>query len=113
MEVRITTVPVFERRLKHLAKRYASLRKDYALLLQNLRENPTMGTSLGNRLHKVRMAITSKGKGKSGGARVITYALNLAADNTYEVRLLDIYDKSERSTMTDKELEALVKDCGL
>lgn len=96
-----------------MAKRYASLKKDYAKLLNELRENPEAGTSLGGNLHKVRMAIASKGKGKSGGARVITYVLNITKDNNYEVRLLDIYDKSERSSMTDKELETLVKACDL
>jgi len=113
MDILITAASVFERDLKRLAKRYASMKQDYAKLLRDLRENPRMGKSLGGKLRKVRMPIASKGKGKSGGARVITYTIYENAEGVFELRLLDIYDKGECSTMTDKELEALVKACGL
>ena len=72
MSCRITTSEDFERRMKRLAKKYRSMKQDYALLLASLTENPFQGADLGQGLRKVRMAIASKGKGKSGGARVIT-----------------------------------------
>lgn len=92
--------------MKRLAKKYRSMKQDYALLLASLTENPFQGADLGQGLRKVRMAIASKGKGKSGGARVITYNVLVAATDT-EVRLLYIYDKSERETITDAEIQAL------
>ena len=46
------------------------------------------------------MAITSKGKGKSGGARIITYIVNAEK----EILLVSIYDKSEKETISNKEI---------
>jgi len=54
------------------------------------------------------MSIKSKGKGKSGGARVITYSLT-KDDEDINLTLLTIYDKSERSTISDKEIKDLLK----
>lgn len=55
-----------------LTKKYRSLKSELENLGKELSENPTSGTPLGNDVYKVRLAISSKGKGKSGGARVIT-----------------------------------------
>ncbi|MDQ3683934.1 MAG: type II toxin-antitoxin system RelE/ParE family toxin, partial [Bacteroidota bacterium] len=71
----------------------------------NLEENPKQGIPLGNNCYKIRMAIASKGKGKSGGARIIT---NIVIEET-TVFLLSIYDKSERQNLSDKELVELLK----
>jgi hypothetical protein len=70
-----------------------------------LEENPTQGTSLGRNCYKIRLAISSKGKGKSGGARLITNFV-IADDTIY---LLSIYDKSDKENLTDKELDELLK----
>ena len=75
-------------------------------------QNPEIGTDLGNGFRKIRLAITSKGKGKRGGARVITLNLILSADET-EIGLFYIYDKSERISITDAELKALLLKCGV
>ena len=98
--------------MKRLSKRYKSLKEDYVNLLNDLRANPNLGIELGHYLRKVRMSIASKGKGKSGGARVITYTLILAETDT-EIKLLTIYDKSERENLTDKELLDLMVRNGL
>lgn len=71
-------------------------------------DNPFEGVDLGMGVRKVRMSIKSKGKGKSGGARVITYSLT-ADDEDINLTLLTIYDKSERSTISDKEIKDLLK----
>ena len=112
MNCRITVTPDFLRALKRLAKRYKSIKEDVASLGEDLRTNPSLGVDLGRNLRKVRMSITSKGKGKSGGARVITYTLILAETDT-EIKLLTIYDKSERENLTDKELLDLMQKNGL
>lgn len=61
----------FDREFKRLAKHYSSFKNDYASLLDELERNPQLGTDLGSGLRKIRLRITSKGKGKSGGGRTI------------------------------------------
>ena len=112
MSCKITYTPDFAKQMKRLSKRYKSLKEDYVNLLNDLRANPNLGIELGHHLRKVRMSIASKGKGKSGGARVITYTLILAETDT-EIKLLTIYDKSERENLTDKELLDLMVRNGL
>lgn len=73
-------------------------------MLESLSEKPEQGTPLGRNCYKIRVAITSKGKGKSGGARLITY-VRVVKKGVY---LIDIYDKSEQSNITDKELLLLL-----
>lgn len=109
MNCKIIATPHFVRELKRLAKRYKSMREDYARLLDSLRGDPMQGADLGGGVHKVRLAIASKGKGKRGGARVITFILSLSDNNT-KVRLLSIYDKAERETITPAEIARLVRE---
>ena len=104
MSFKIIATENFERKLKKLAKKYRSLKNDLLPLISELSEAPTTGTPLGKDCYKIRLAITSKGKGKSGGARLITYV----RVHNETVFLLDIYDKSERDTISDKELMALI-----
>ena len=73
MSYSIVTIAPFDKQLKRLAKKYPSLKNEVAQLGKLLTDTPTSGTPLGNNCYKVRMSIASKGKGKSGGARVITH----------------------------------------
>lgn len=105
MSYSVKSIAVFERQTKRLIKKYTSLKKELLQLVQTLTENPEQGIAIGNSCFNIRIAIASKGKGKSGGARVIT---NFAVtDDT--VYLLSIYDKSEKENLTDKELDELLK----
>lgn len=97
--------------VKRLAKHYVSFADDYATLLEDLKINPRLGTDLGGGLRKIRMRITSKGKGKSGGARVLTFTVMATVDET-EINLLYIYDKAERSSITANEIEELLRKNG-
>ena len=112
MNCNIDTTPDFAQELKQLAKRYPSMRDDYKTFLKELRENPLMGTKLGKKLRKVRFAIASKGKGKSGGARVITHTV-LVATYGADITLVTIYDKSDQESISNKELRQLMKKNGL
>lgn len=112
MSCRISVTDGFLKELKRLSKRYRSLKTDVADLGESLRENPLQGTDLGRGLRKVRMAIASKGKGKSGGARIITYTVLLKAVDS-ELKLLAIYDKSECESLGDKELHYILAQNGL
>ncbi|MEO6721076.1 MAG: type II toxin-antitoxin system RelE/ParE family toxin [Ferruginibacter sp.] len=105
MNYKVKSIPKFEKEIKRMAKKYPSLKKEYPLLVQSLKENPQQGTNLGNNCFKIRVSIASKGKGKSGGARVIIY-LQLSQTTVY---LLTIFDKSEQENIPDKELEELLK----
>lgn len=71
-----------------------------------LAKNPTFGTPLGNDIYKIRLAIASKNKGKSGGARIISF-MKIMNETVY---LLSIYNKSEVENLSDKEIKELVKD---
>jgi hypothetical protein len=102
----IKTSAWFDRELKKLSKRHKSLSADYRKLLASLEENPTQGTPLGRGAFKVRMAITSKNTGKSGGSRVITYYRN-EFDVLY---LLDIYDKSEKEDISNTDLDYFIDE---
>jgi len=96
----------FKKEAKSLIKKYASIREELAKLGENLAENPTSGTPLGKDCYKVRLAIKSKNKGKSGGARVITYVIS----SEKEVVLLTIYDKNIKADLRPSELDYLLKN---
>ena len=106
MKYNVLTIPPFDRQLKRLAKKFPSLKAEYATLVEELEENPEKGTSLGNNCFKIRLKIASKGRGKSGGARVITH---IYIENK-TVFLLAIYDKSEQTDISDKELKELLSE---
>jgi mRNA-degrading endonuclease RelE of RelBE toxin-antitoxin system len=105
MSFNVKTISVFERQTKRLVKKYPSLKKEIHELIKELKEVPEKGTSIGHNCYKIRLAIASKGKGKSGGARIITHLI--FKDNT--VYLLSIYDKSEIANLNDKDILELIQ----
>lgn len=105
MSYKIVTIRIFDKQAKRLLKKYPSLKSELLRLISDLKENPTNGIELGNNCYKIRLAIASKGKGKSGGARIITHFY--ISDDT--VILLTIYDKSEQSTISEKQIISLLK----
>ncbi len=105
MSFKIFTIPPFDKQLKRLGKKYPSVKKEYIELLKEIGTNPLSGKSIGNNCYKIRMSIASKGKGKSGGARVVTY-VQVVETSVY---LLTIYDKSEQDNLSDNELSELLK----
>ena len=104
MNYNVLTIAYFDKQLKRLVKKYPSLKAEYAELIKALREEPQKGIAIGKDCYKIRLAIASKGKGKSGGARVITYF----AITERNIFLLSIYDKSEKEDIDDKELLRLL-----
>ena len=109
MNYSIDTLPSFDKKVKKLAKKYKSLKSDLRELVKELMQNPTVGAELGNGVRKVRMAISDKGKGKSHGARVITYTTIISVEEGI-ITLLAIYDKAEQNTITEKEISLLLKE---
>jgi mRNA-degrading endonuclease RelE of RelBE toxin-antitoxin system len=106
MNYDIEVTSFFERQLKRLIKKFPSLKKEIVLLANSLRNNPTQGKGIGENCFKIRIAIASKGKGKSGGGRIVTH---IKVEQT-KIYLLTIYDKSEQSDITDKDIIDWLKD---
>lgn len=99
----------FEKELKRLVKKFPSLKKEFAQFISVLLKTPESGTFIGNSCYKIRLAIASKGKGKSGGARVITY-LYIQTETVY---LLTLYDKSEKEDLKPNELKEMIESLEL
>jgi len=106
MSYNIEITDNFKKEAKRLIKKYASLRTEITELGKVLSVNPTMGTPLGNDVYKIRLSITSKNKGKSGGARVISYVKII----NKTVYLLAIYNKGEHGSISDAEIKELLSD---
>ena len=109
MSYKIITTHTFDKELKRLFKKHRSIKTDVSKLGELLEENPTIGDEIIENCFKIRMSITSKNKGKSGGARVITYVY--VAQET--VFLLSIYDKGEQEDISKQELKELIKSLDL
>lgn len=99
----------YEKELKRLAKKYPSLKNEFADMIQNITTKPNFGTFIGNNCYKIRIAIASKSKGKSGGARTITY-LYVETETVY---LLTIYDKGEKEDLKANELKEMIENLEL
>ena len=117
MKCRIVAIDDFNRDAKRLAKKYASLKGELKELETQLLENPRMGIMIRENTYKIRLAVKSKGKGKSGGMRIISYVVEVEIEveedekgQDFTVILVAIYDKSEMENLPDKQLRALIED---
>ncbi len=99
----------FEKELKRLVKKFPSLRDEYAKLIQEITEDPKTGVFVSNNCYKIRVPVQSKGRGKSGGARAITYVYV----ETETVYLLTIYDKGEKENLKPNELKMMIESLEL
>lgn len=106
MNYNIEVTAHFTKQLKRLVTKFPSLKNEFHILVSTLKENPEQGTYIGNNCYKMRMSISSKGRGKSGGARVITHVQIIET----KVFLLSIYDKFELNDIGDKDLNTWIKE---
>jgi len=104
MSYEVIATKRFARELKHLLKKYQSLKSEYAQLVDELENNPYLGEPIGNDCYKIRVRIASKQKGKSGGARIITFVCSKKEG----VYLLAVYDKSEISTIGENVINSRI-----
>jgi mRNA-degrading endonuclease RelE of RelBE toxin-antitoxin system len=104
MNYNVVNTSRFAKEIKRLVKKIPSLKQEFASLLASISDNPFLGTPLGQNCFKIRISIRSKGKGKSGGARIITH-LYLEKETVY---LLTIYDKSEKPDLLPGELDDMI-----
>jgi hypothetical protein len=104
----VLSLPYFDNRFKRLAKKFKTLTTELSELSQSLENDPTQGTSLGGGLYKIRLASESKGGGKSGGFRIVTYYIaEFEKENT--VYFVTIFDKSEESSIKKDYLLKIIK----
>lgn len=111
MKTEIIITENFQKEAKRYLKKFKSLRTELQKLNSQLLENPKIGTPIGNNTFKIRLAVKSKGKGKSGGFRIISHLdINIIlSEHTNKVYLLSIYDKSETGSISSKEIERIIK----
>jgi mRNA-degrading endonuclease RelE of RelBE toxin-antitoxin system len=109
MNLEIILSNYFTVELKRLAKHYRGLAGDYEAFLDRLRKKPLQGVEIAPNVRKIRMPITAKGKGKSGGARVITFNA-LVSEQDGKIYLLLIYDKSEASNVKKNVVMKIIKE---
>ncbi len=104
MSYNVRTIKNFDKESKRLCKKYKSLKKEIIDLANELENNPKKGIYLGNNCYKIKMAIESKGRGKSGGSRIISH-VKIIEKTVY---LLSIYDKSDQANISDKKIKNLM-----
>ncbi len=109
MKYNVLLTPDFKKHFKKLLKKYPSLKNDLTKLIEILELDFEAGISLGNSLFKIRLAIESKNKGKSGGARVIYFFVS--EDN--EIYLIHIFDKSDLANIPKDILLKILKNANL
>ncbi|MCS3732959.1 mRNA-degrading endonuclease RelE of RelBE toxin-antitoxin system [Mucilaginibacter dorajii] len=102
----------FLKKAKRLLKKYHTLQNSLPHLESMLLVNPRIGDSYGDNIYKVRLADESKGKGKSGGFRVITYVIEETQTST-NIYLITIFDKSEESSIDKKDVREIIKSQNL
>ena len=115
MNCKVIVVENFKREAKRLVKKYVSLKSELLQLEEELLQNPHCGTPLGKNIYKIRLAVKSKSRGKSGGMRVITRVVEIQTQvieklPQTDVYLLSIYDKAEQADISDKKLKDLIED---
>ncbi|MBY0477272.1 MAG: addiction module toxin RelE [Chitinophagaceae bacterium] len=105
MSYNVIPTPKFKSQAKRLIKKFPSLKQELSDLNITLSITPNLGTPLGNDTFKLRLAVKSKGKGKSGGVRIISFKI----DKNKEVYLLTIYDKSEIASIDDRAIKFIIR----
>ncbi len=102
----IDVLPIFEKELKQLAKKYKNIANGLNQFKKEILKNPTLGTPLDNNCYKVRVANSSVPTGKSGGFRIIT----LVKIEKEKIILLTIYSKTEKENISDAELKKILEE---
>lgn len=103
----VTPTPLFLKKAKRLIKSFSTLETNLEKLEQALIINPKLGDSYGANIYKIRLGDESKGKGKSGGFRVITYLIHESKTST-EIILITIFNKSEEATIKKADVRNLI-----
>jgi hypothetical protein len=107
--IEVIILPTFDKSSKRLIKKYKSLSSEITDFIYLTQKDGIQGILLGNGIYKARLAVKSKGKGKSGGLRVISYHELLVSVKDNTVYLVTIYDKNEISSLSKAEIESILR----
>ncbi|MBL7105927.1 MAG: hypothetical protein ISS18_16500 [Bacteroidales bacterium] len=106
MNYNVVVTDNFKKEVKRLQKKHPSIKSDVKHLIDILEKKPLSGTPLGKNCYKIRFTITSKGRGKRSGGRVITYVKYVVTT----IFLISIYDKAEKETISEARMNQLIKE---
>ncbi|MEO7212738.1 type II toxin-antitoxin system RelE/ParE family toxin [Mucilaginibacter sp.] len=109
MSYKVKITAHFDKEIKRIAKKHKGVRTDLAALINDLKENPTKGTDIGGGYYKIRLSISGSNKGKSGGARVITFVV-FVEETVY---LSEVYLKSEHDSVDPAIISKRLKGEGI
>ena len=109
MSYKIIPTETFKTQVRTLQKKYPHIRHNLKNLNEKLLQNPKSGKALGKRIYKIRLGSSDLTKGKRSGYRIISYV----TDDDEKVRLLTIYIKPSKATITDKEILSILLKEGL
>ena len=107
--ISVIILPSFEKSAKRLIKKYKSLGSEISYFIELTEKDGIQGTLLGNGIYKARLSVRSKGKGKSGGLRVISYHELIVSIEDETVYMVTIYDKSEISSVSKAKIEKILR----
>ena len=111
MNVEIIVTETFRREAKKLIKKYPSLKNELSIFEDSLIKKPDQGKLILENVYKMLIAVKSKGKGKSGGLRVITYLIITKKDDErIQVFLLSIYDKYDIENLPEPQINKIISD---
>jgi mRNA-degrading endonuclease RelE of RelBE toxin-antitoxin system len=111
MNVEIIVTETFKREAKKLIKKYPSLKNELSMFEDSLIKKPDQGKLILENVYKIRIAVKSKGKGKSGGLRIITYLIITKKDDErIQVFLLSIFDKSDIENLPEPQIIKIISD---
>ena len=108
MPTKVDISPVFIKDLKHLAKKYPSILRQFENLLNQLKADERPGDKIpgvGHDVYKVRLPNPSAQRGKSGGFRVIYYVQ--LADRVF---LIKVYSKTEQTDISMEDIHRIVAE---
>ena len=109
MSYKIIPTESFKAQVRTLQKKYPRIRQDLKELNQRLKQNLKSGKALGKGVYKLRVKSSDISKGKRAAYRVISYV----TDELEKVRLLTIYAKPKKATITDNEILSILCKEGL
>lgn len=109
MSLTIRPLEPFKKEVQKLYRRYKNISNDLNKLQEELVLNPKIGTELGNRCYKIRLANSSIPTGKRSGFRVVYYYI----DQKGVIYLMSIYSKSDMENISDEKIMQILKDNGL
>ena len=105
--ITISHSETFTKLSKRFSKKFKSFDSDLDDFSNAIHEQNT--DDLGAGIFKYRIAIKSKNKGKSGGLRIITLEVIVCKEEK-NITFLTVYDKSEQSSITKKDITDLLNE---